>query len=108
MLSKLLLENDYRNTFQRYFSENENIKLDLFEIQKETDKLSKEIERLENEKQKVQLIQIVQPPVSKELPKSNKIKRNLILSLVAGFLLMLFLSFLLEYLKEHKNKKADS
>ena len=85
MLSKMSLENDYRNTFQIYFKENENAKFDLFELQNKKNKLSKEIEKLEKEKQKIQNIQTVQPPITTELPKSNKIRRNLILSSVAGF-----------------------
>ena len=102
--NKLSVENDYLNTFQIYFKENENAKLDLFEIQRKTNKLPKEIEKLEKEKQKIQIFRIVQSPITTELPKINKIRRNLILSSVLGFFLMLFLSFLLEYLKNYKRR----
>ena len=104
MLSKLSLENDYRNTFRIYFEKNEYARLDLFELQRNTSKLSKEIEELEKEKQNIQTIQIIQPPVTTELPKSNKIRRNLILSSVLGFFLMLFISFFLEYLNNYKKR----
>jgi len=104
MLSKLSLENDYRKTFQIYFKEIENAKINLFEIQGKTDRLSKEIEKLEKEKQNIQTIQIIQPPITTELPKSNKTMRNLALSAVAGLFLMLFFSFFLENLKNYKRR----
>ncbi len=103
-LNKLSVENDYLNTFQIYFKENENAKIDLFELQKKTNELPKEIAKLEKEKQKIQIIQIVQPPITTELPKINKIRRNLTLSSVAGFFSMLFLSFFLEYLSNYKKR----
>jgi hypothetical protein len=107
MLTKLSLENDYRNTFQIFFKENENTRLDIFEFQKKTSELSKEIGKLEKEKLNIQDIQIVQPPVTTELPKNNKIKRNVALSSVAGFFLMLFLSFFLEYLSNYKKRVSN-
>ena len=137
-VNKLSLENDYRNTFQKYFEINENAKLNLFDLQqkiaalsnelksfkktknnikidpalqqnlynirKEIVKTTKDIETLEKEKPNIQNIQIIQPPVTTELPKSNKIMRNLVLSAVAGLFLMLFLSFFLEYLKNYKRR----
>jgi hypothetical protein len=105
MLSKLSVENDYRNTFQIYFKENENAKFNLFELQKKTNKLLKEIEKLEKEEQNIQICQIIQSPVTTELPKSNKIKRNLLLSSAAGFFSMLFLSFFLDYIGKYKKRR---
>ena len=104
MLTKLSLENDYRNTFQIYFTEKEKAKIDLFELQKKINKLSKEIEKLEKEKQNIQNIQIIQPPVTTEIPKTSKIKRNVALSSVVGLFLLLFLSFFLEYLRNYKSR----
>jgi len=106
-LNWLSVENDCFNTFRIYFKENENTKFDLFELQNKTNKLSKEIEKLEKEKQNIQIIQIVQPPISTELPKSNKIRRNLILSSVAGIFSMLFLSFFMEYLSNYKKRVSN-
>jgi len=104
VLSKLSLENDYRNTFQIYFMENENAKLDLFETQRKINKLTKKIVELEKEKQNIQNIQIVQPPITTELPKNNKIRRNLILSSIVGFFSMLFFSIFLEYVNNYKKR----
>jgi len=106
-LNKLSVENDYLNTFQIYFKENENAKLDLFELQKKTSSLSKEIEKLEKEKQNIQTLQIVQPPITTELPKSSKIKRNVVLLSVLGLFMMLFLSFFLDYLSNYKKRGSN-
>jgi len=103
-LTKLSLENDYRNTFRICFNENENIKLGLFEIHKEAEKLSEEIEKLKNKKQNIQIIQIIQEPITTELSKKNKMARNIILSLVVGFFVMLFISYFLEYLNNYKKR----
>ena len=139
-LNKLSLENDYRNTFQKYFEINENANLNLFDLQqkiaalsnelksfkktknniindpaiqqsisnirKEIVKTTKDIETLEKEKPNIQNIQIIQPPITTELPKSNKTNRKVILSSVVGLFLMLLLSFFLEYLKNYK-RRAD-
>ncbi len=172
MLTKLSIENDYRNTFQKYFELNENAKYSLFGIQKKITelskeitnlkktkdnikadpflqpnlykiqkdiinvskeleklekgknnipndnnygkrisdtqkniaKLSKEIEQLEKKKLNIQAIQILQPPITTEISKTNKTKRNVILSSITGLFLMLFLSFFVEYISKHKRR----
>ena len=117
------IENDYRNTFQKYFELNENAKYNLYKLQKKMSAVSNEIkdlkqkskdietlekgknniiEKLEKEKQNSQYIQIIQPLVTTELPKNNKIKRNVALSSVVGLFAMLFLGFFLEYLSKYK------
>jgi predicted nucleic acid-binding Zn-ribbon protein len=64
-----------------------------------------EIEKLEKKKQSIQNIQIIQPPVTTELPKTkSKIKRNVVLSSGLGTFLMLFLSFFLEYIRKYKSR----
>ena len=139
-VNMLSVENDYRNTFQKYFEINENANLNLFDlkqkiaalsnelknlkkikndikldpslqqnlynIRKEIVKTTKDIETLEKEKSNIQNIQIIQPPISTELPKSNKTKLKVILSSVLGLFVMLLLSFFLEYLKNYK-RRAD-
>ena len=139
-LNKLSLENEYRNTFQKYFEKNENANFNLFDIQKKIAVLSnelkglnktkneiemdpdlqlklydlqqkvikatKDIETLKNKKASIQSIQVLQSPVSKELPKVNNIKRNTILLSVVGLFVMSFLSFFLEYLNNYKNRRS--
>ena len=78
----------------------------LLEIQINIATISKEIEKLEKEKLNIQNIQIIQPPITTEISKNNKIKRNVILSSVLGLFLMLFMSFFLEYLSNYKKRGA--
>lgn len=135
-INKLSLENDYRNTFQKYFKINENANFNLFDLQQKIAKLSKElknfkkkknniipdsdlepsiynirtgifkatkdIETLGKEKANIQIIQIVQPTTTTEMPKVNKIRRNSILASGVGFFLMLFLFLFWEYIQKHK------
>ena len=76
----------------------------LSDTQKNIAKISKEIEELEKEKQNIQNIQIIQPPVTTEIPKNIKIKRNVSISSIMGFFLMLFISYFGEYLSKHKKR----
>jgi hypothetical protein len=137
-LNKLSLENDYRDTFQKYFEINEYAHLNLFDLQNQIATLSnelknfqktkngpiinpdfqpilygirekiikaeKDIETLEKEKHNIQNIQIIQPPTSTELPKTNKTTRYVIFFSVTGFFVMVFLSFFVEYLKSYKKR----
>ena len=79
----------------------------LSDTQKNIANISKEIEKLEKEKQNIQNIQVFQPPVTTELPKTNKIKRNVALSSVLGLFLMVFIAFFLEYLSRYKSSKIN-
>ena len=76
----------------------------FYDIKKNIAKISKKIENLEKEKLNIQNIQVIQPPITTEIPKNNKIKRNVTLSSVLGLFMMLFLSFFLEYLKNYKKR----
>ena len=72
--------------------------------QRTINKISIEIEELEKEKLNIQNMQIVQSPITTELhKKKSKINRNIILSSIVGLFVMIFLSFLLEYLPNIKN-----
>jgi len=87
-----------------------NIKIDpalqpnLYNLQQEIVKATKDIETLEKEKNNIRTIQVIQPPTTTELPRKYKVRRNIILSLVAGLLLMLFFSFFMEYLNSYKKR----
>jgi capsular polysaccharide biosynthesis protein len=140
-VNMLSVENDYRNTFQKYFEINESAHLNLFDLQNQIATLSnelknfqktknghiidpdfqprlydyrekiikekKDIETLEKEKPNIQNIQIIQPPDTKELPKNNKIMRNVVLSAMMGLFLMIFLAFLLEYISNYKKRVSN-
>lgn len=63
-----------------------------------------EIKNLQFKQDSIQNVQILQPPQNNPNPIKPKIKRNVLLSLVAGLFLMLFFAFFLEYLSKHKSK----
>ena len=87
LLNKLLVENNFINTFQSYFKGNENAKYNLFGIQKKITELSKEITNLEKANNSDQADSFLQPElhkiqkdiikVAKELKKLDKGKNNI-------------------------------
>ncbi|MBW2249337.1 MAG: hypothetical protein JRF60_01545 [Deltaproteobacteria bacterium] len=101
----LNLEHLYRNQIQGYHS----IKLDeegeLFNIHREVVQISREIKELEEGRNNIKNIQIIQPPIAKQLtPQKSTTKRNIILSSFMGLFLMMFLAFFFEYIRKHKSK----
>jgi len=76
----------------------------LSDTQKNIAKISKEIETLEKNKTRIQTIKIIQPPITTEIPKTIKTKRNVALSSVTGLFMMLFLSFFGEYISKYKSR----
>ena len=83
-----------------------SLKPKLYDIRKEIVKTTKDIETLEKEKSNIQNIQIIQPPDTAEIPKTIKTKLNIILALVAGLIVMIFLAFLLEYIRKYKKRES--
>ena len=85
-----------------YKSQNEETMLDLFRLKKQIVTLEREIKELEEEKNNIQTIQILQPPSATILPvKQIKTKRNVLnvlLASIVGLFLMLFVTFFLEYI----------
>ena len=101
----LNLEHLYRNQIQGYHS----IKLDeegeLFNIQRKIMQISREIKELEEERSNIQYIQILQPPIAKQLLlQKSTTKRNIILASFVGLFLMMFLAFFFEYIRKYKNR----
>lgn len=67
--------------------------------------ISEEIKILEFKKDNVQNIQILKPPANSPYPiKPNK-RLNVMLATMAGFFVMIFLSFFLEYISKNKVQK---
>jgi len=65
----------------------------------------KEINDLKEEKDNIRNIQILQPPVAKQLIlQKSTAKRNIILASIMGLFLMMFLAFFFEYIRKYKNK----
>ena len=65
-----------------------------------------DMKMLQFEKDNVQNIQILQPPTSSLHPVKPKTKLNVIVSLLAGFFVMLFLTFFLEYLGKYRKRQV--
>ena len=86
-----------------YKSQNEETMLDLFRLKKQIVTLEREIKELEEEKNNIQTIQILQPPSA--TIKQIKTKRNVLLTSIVGLFLMLFVAFFLEYISKYKNRE---
>jgi capsular polysaccharide biosynthesis protein len=101
----LVVENNYKNQMFDYMSKKEEAELDLKRIHDDMETLSKEIEDLENEKNDIGDLRILQPPTSSPDPIKPNTKRNVMLSAVLGLFMMVFLAFLIEYLSKYKSKE---
>jgi uncharacterized protein involved in exopolysaccharide biosynthesis len=67
---------------------------------------SEEIKILEYKKDNIQNIQILKPPMTNRDPiKPNK-RLIVILAAMVGLFMMVFLSFLLEYISKNKKKRS--
>jgi uncharacterized protein involved in exopolysaccharide biosynthesis len=64
-----------------------------------------ELEDLASSRDKVQNMQILQDPTRSRNPIGPKTTLNIILACVGGLFLMVFLSFFLEYVSQHRTKK---
>ena len=105
MQQNLQFSNDYQNDMSNYQQQKENElqEIDKFENAKII-KLNKE-KKLHTERDNIQNLQILQPPATNLSPISPKPRLNIILSMFAGFLFFIFLSFLLEYLSKYRSSK---
>lgn len=76
----------------------------LHELENDIQKLATEIDNLKFKMENIQNIQTLQKPLSSAYPiKPNK-KMNVILATVAGFLMLIFLSFIFEYIIKNKSR----
>ena len=98
----LNLRTEINNQILDYTSELGKAKSDLKRKQIEVDTLLKEIEDLKQKREKINNIQVVQPPTSSLYPFNSGVKRNVMLAATASFLLMLFLAFFFEYLLKYR------
>jgi len=69
---------------------------------------SEEIKILEFQKDNVQNIQIIKPPTSSTDPIKPKKKLIVILATMVGIFMMVFLSFILEYISKNKVQKLSA
>lgn len=82
----------------------------LTEIREEKKLNLDEIAQIEQSKKDFHFIQILKPPKATKNPIKPKLKVNLMVSMIGSMLLMIMLSFFIEYVrnqtKKHLNKKA--
>ena len=102
----LELSNNYQNELNDYKQKKENELQNIEKSENEIEKQSNELKKLQIKKDNIQNIQILQPPIQSSEPVKPKIILNVLLALVLGLFLMLFLSFLGEYI--HKNKRLKN
>jgi capsular polysaccharide biosynthesis protein len=98
------LRNKISNQILDYNSELEKERRDSKRIQIIIDILSREIENLKQKRDKINNIQVVQPPKSSPYPIKSRAKRNVLLASTVGLFLMLILSFFLEYTGRNNKK----
>ena len=102
----LQLLNDYQNAINNYKIKKED---ELREIQMadlEIEKKENDIKKLLFQKNNIQNIQIIQSAGENPSLIKPKTKLNIILALVAGLIIMIFLAFLLEYIRKYKKRES--
>ena len=104
----LNVERSYFEQIQRYNSIMNNIEYYLSEKQKHIEKILVEIEILEEKKNNIQNIKILQPPTAAQLlTEKSKTKIHTILASFFGFFLTIFLAFFIEYIRKYKSRVQD-
>jgi len=100
------LRNQIRNQILDYNLEKERAKINAENIKTNIDILSEKIDELKQERDKINNIQVVQPPTGSPYPINPEVKRNVMLAGAVGIFVMLFLAFFLEYLSRYKNREG--
>ena len=98
----IALENSYRQEIDEYITKRYDERLNLQELNGESNRLLEEIKGLEFKKNYVQNIEVLQPPKATSHPIKPKINLNVMLATVVGLFVMLFLAFFLEYIQKHR------
>jgi LPS O-antigen subunit length determinant protein (WzzB/FepE family) len=92
------LLNIYNDNLFSYLSDRERKKMKLTKLELQIQNHQKKKIALEDELKAFKYIQVVQSPDNNILPQKAKTKRNLIIGAMAGFFLMLILSFFLDFI----------
>ena len=102
----LQLPNNYQNEISTYNQKKENELQKIEKSENEIENISNDIKSIQFKKDNIQNIQILQPPISSGYPIKPKIRLNILLALVAGLIIMIFLAFLLEYIRKYKKRES--
>ena len=104
----LQLANDYKNEIKDLKLIKETELQKISEQENELQKRLAEVENLKIKKSNIQNIQIIQKPYSSKYPVKPKKIRIVILATCIGVFMMVFLSFLLEYISKNKVQKLSA
>ena len=98
----LNLTNDYRDEINNYKNRRQNELQKISGVETNSKRLLTEIDNLEFKKNGIQGIQIVRKPVCNFYPVKPNLKLNVVLAFLIGIILMIFISFFLEYISRDK------
>ncbi len=101
------LKNSYNNEIFRYQNIVQKAELDLKRIQQKLEITSKELENLKREKNNIQSIEILKPPVGSRYPIRPNVKLNVVIAGVLGLFVTLLMAFLLEYIRSKKESERQ-
>ena len=96
------LVNDYKNQLSSYEINLESEKQRLTEDEEKLKNIEDQIDHLEFKKDSVQNIQILKPPTNSPNPIKPILLLNVAMAFMAGIFLMVFLSFLIEYISKNR------
>jgi LPS O-antigen subunit length determinant protein (WzzB/FepE family) len=100
--NNLALANDYKEQINEYRLRREEAVLGLKKVENDIADIDENIKYLLFQKDSIQNIQILQPPISDLKPVKPKKILNIVLASLVGLFFMLFLAFFVEYLSRHK------
>ena len=102
------LINNYKNQLNSYELKLESEKQKLTESEESLKNIMDQIGLFEFKRDSVQNIQILKPPTNSPYPiKPNK-RLNVMLATMVGLFMMVFMSFLLEYISKNKVQKLSA
>lgn len=100
----LQLKNEFNNQKIEITKETGLAELELVRVREEKKAMMEEMKYLENIRDNIQMVTLIKPPIAPASPIKPNIKLNIALFTAVGLILMLFISFFLEYLKNYRIK----
>ena len=97
----------YNNEIYTYQNMIQNNRMRITKLQMEKNRLSENIKNLENEKNQIRGIEILQTPTVSPSPIKPRTKLNMIVWSVMGLVVMIFLAFLLEYVSRYRTRRRE-
>lgn len=101
------MKRDYQLAIDRNIQALNSEHNSLGNLSKRARLLREDVRRLESKKERIQGVEIIQPPTKSEKPVKPRIALNVVLATILGLSASLFLAFLLEYLRISRRKSLD-